>query len=206
MTPIVEYWFDIVCPYAYLGSTQIDGVAERTGARVVWKPFLLGGVLAAVNGKGEMPAMSGPRLRHNLLDMHRWAEHFGVTLAMPHDHPRKTVLALRALLAGGEPSFEPAAKSLFDAYWVRNEDVEDPAVVARALDRAGLDGAACVERASDAAIKADLRARTDEAIARGVFGAPTMFVGGDLFWGQDRFAFVEKALRRATDSRAQARP
>jgi 2-hydroxychromene-2-carboxylate isomerase len=203
MTPTVEYWFDIVCPYAYLGATQIDAVAMRVGARVEWKPFLLGGVLHAVNGASSMPAMSGPRLRHNLLDMHRWADHFGVTLGMPSNHPRRTVLALRALLAAGEPSFERAAKALFDAYWVRNEDVEQEAVVSGALDRAGLDGAALVAHASDPAIKAELRARTDRAIARGVFGAPAMFVGDDLYWGQDRLAFVERALaRRATEFRA----
>jgi 2-hydroxychromene-2-carboxylate isomerase len=192
---VVEIWYDVVCPYAYLGSTQIERVAVNAGAEVSWHPFLLGGVLRAVGtADNAMAQMSGPRLRHNWLDMHRWAEHFDVPLEMPMAHPRRTVLAMRAILAAGEAGRLPATRALFDAYWARGEDVADPAIVASALDRAGLDGAACVARAGEQAIKDELRARTDEAIARGIFGAPTFFVGTAMYWGQDRLGFVERAL------------
>ena len=194
MTRAVEVFYDIVCPYAYLGVTQIEAVAERTSAEIVWKPFLLGGVLNAIGNADPNGAMSAPKARHNLLDMHRWAEHFDVPLEMPDSHPRRTVLAMRALLAAGDEACLAATKALYESYWVLGEDVADGAVVARALTRAGLDGDACVGRADDPSIKAELRERTDEALSRGVFGAPSFFVGGEMFWGQDRLFFVERAL------------
>lgn len=195
--PVVEFWYDVVCPYAYIGSTQIEAVAARHGARVAWRPFLLGGVLKAVGTAGNaMEQMSRARLHHNWLDMHRWAEHFGVPLEMPAAHPRRTVLAMRAILAAGDDGRVAATRTLYESYWVRGEDVTRPDVVAAALDRAGLDGAACVERTADPAIKRELWGRTDEAVRRGLFGAPTMFVGGEMFWGQDRLAFVDCALAR----------
>lgn len=191
----VELWYDVVCPYAYLASTQIDRVAEEAGAAVDWRPFLLGGVLQAVGTSDDaMRQMSRPRLHHNWLDMHRWAEWFDVPLEMPAAHPRRTVLAMRTVLAAGEQGRVAVSRALFDAYWARGEDVADADVVARALDRGGLDGSSLVRRASDPAIKQELRDRTDEAIRRGVFGAPTMFVGDRMFWGQDRLSFVQRAL------------
>jgi len=194
----VEFWYDVVCPYAYLGSTQIERVAAEAGARVEWRPFLLGGVLKAVGtSDNAMNQMSRPRLHHNWLDMHRWADWFEVPLEMPAAHPRRTVLAMRAVLAAGEAARVPARRALFEAYWVRGEDVADPTVVTRVLDGAGLDGALLVERAADPAIKRELHDRTDEAIARGIFGAPTMFVGDEMFWGQDRLPFVARALAAA---------
>jgi 2-hydroxychromene-2-carboxylate isomerase len=130
--------------------------------------------------------------------MRRWADHFGVPLVMPPSHPNRTVLALRATIAA-EAEIPRASKALFRAYWAEGRDVSAPEVVREALDKAGLDGAALVQSAEEPRIKGALRARTDEAIALGVFGAPSFFVtapgaAGDLFWGQDRLAFVEKAL------------
>lgn len=190
----VEIWYDVVCPYAYLGSTQIERVAAAAGATVRWEPFLLGGVFNALGVPANLAAsLSEPKRRHNAIDLARWAELFGVPLRMPAEHPRRTVLALRALLAAG-PSRVSATHALFRAYWVEGLDVSEPAVVRDVLDRAGLDGASCVERASDPAIKEELRRRTDRALERGVFGAPSFFVGEELFWGQDRLDFVARAL------------
>ena len=129
--------------------------------------------------------------------MKRWADWWGVPFVMPPTHPNRTVLALRATLAA-DPQIPRASHALFHAYWGLGRDLSRPEVVREALDGAGLDGAALVQRAEDAAVKDALRARTDEAVARGVFGAPTMFVTVDgkteSFWGQDRLHFVEKAL------------
>jgi 2-hydroxychromene-2-carboxylate isomerase len=190
----VELYFDFSCPYAYLAHTQIDAFVARTKAEVIWKPMLLGGVFRAI-GTPDVPAtaMSSAKARLNALDMHRWADHFGVPLVMPPTHPNRTVLALRAALASG-PNLERASRALFRAYWAEGEDLSRPEVVRAALDSAGLDGAALVARADDQAIKDDLRARTDEAIAKGVFGEPAFVVGDELFWGQDRLAFVERAV------------
>jgi 2-hydroxychromene-2-carboxylate isomerase len=195
----VDFFYDFSCPYAYLASTQIEAVCARAGAELAWRPMLLGGVFQAV-GTVQVPfaVMSASKARHNAFDMMRWADHFSVPLTMPPMHPNRTVLALRATLAaeGGIPR---ASKALFAEYWVLGRDVSQPDVVRAALDRAGLDGTALVARAEDPAIKAALRACTAEAVARGVFGAPAFVVtapgaSGDLYWGQDRLDFVEKAL------------
>lgn len=192
----VEIWYDVVCPYAYLGSTQIERVAREAGATVRWEPFLLGGVFNALGVPSNLAAsLSEAKQRHNAKDLARWAEWFGVPLRMPDAHPRRTVLALRSILAAGEARV-PATHALFRAYWVDGLDVAEPAVVSDVLNRAGLDGASCVERASDPAIKDELRRSTDRALSRGIFGAPAFFVGDELFWGQDRLELVARALAR----------
>lgn len=192
----IDFHYDLSCPYAYLASTQIEAVAARTGAQLSFRPMLLGGVFRAV-GAPDAPSFGPAKARLNLLDMNRWADHLGVPFTMPPTHPNRTVLALRAVIAAGADLVR-ATHALFRAYWARGEDVSKPEVVRAALDGAGLDGAALVARAEDPAIKAELRALTDEAVARGVFGAPAMVVtaGGktDLYWGQDRLVFVENAL------------
>lgn len=192
---VVELYYDVVCPFAYLGSTQIEALAARTGARVVFRPMLLGGVFKALGAPADLTSsMPEAKRRHNERDMHRWAAHWGVPLVVPAQHPRSTVLAMRAILAAGEPSFARATHALYRAYWVEERDVTVPEVVAGVLDGAGLDGSDIATRATSQPIKDDLRARTDEAVSRGVFGAPTFFVGGEMYWGQDRLGFVEAAL------------
>lgn len=213
MAGTVEIFYDFSCPYAYLGHTQIEALCAEEQAALVWKPFLLGGVFkamgfpqASTGATGAFgPSMSPAKARNNLRDMHRWADHFGVPLNMPPTHPNRTVLALRATLAAqaieGERGLVAATKAIYRAYWIDAADVADPAVLRAALDGAGIDGAALIVAAEGAEVKDELRARTDEAIAAGVFGAPTFLVhAGDalppqLFWGQDRLEFVRKALR-----------
>lgn len=195
----VDFLYDFVCPYAYLAHTQIEGLAAREGAVLTYCPFLLGGVFRAL-GTPDVPAaaMSAAKARLNALDMHRWADLFGVPLRMPEGHPRSTVLALRAALAA--PDLPRASKALFNAYWAQGRDLSLSDVVRDALDGAGLDGAALVAHAEAPEIKQELRARTDAAVEAGVFGAPTFLVTGPaggphLIWGQDRLHFVEQVLR-----------
>jgi 2-hydroxychromene-2-carboxylate isomerase len=194
----VDFFYDFACPYAYLGHTQIEALCERAGAELAWRPFLLGGVFRALDvPDSPAAAMPANKARLNALDMMRWANVFGVPLVVPPTHPNRTVLALRAALASGD--LPRASKALFRAYWVLGRDVSQPAVVAEALAEAGFDGAALVAAAEAPAIRDELRRRTGEALEAGVFGAPTFIVTvGDappqLFWGQDRLVFVEKAL------------
>jgi 2-hydroxychromene-2-carboxylate isomerase len=198
----LDFYFDFSCPFAYLASTRIEAIAARTGATLTWKPMLLGGVFRALAApQSPAESMSPAKLRHNGLDMLRWAERLGVPLRVPAAHPMRTVKALRALLALPEPSWPAFAHAVYRAYWQRGQDVTARDTLAAALAEAGVTGAAA-ERAlaadEDPAIKQELVRRTDEAIARGVFGAPTMFVGdgpdAKMYWGQDRLHMVEEAL------------
>ncbi|MSP24125.1 MAG: 2-hydroxychromene-2-carboxylate isomerase [Myxococcales bacterium] len=212
----VDFYYDIVCPYAYLAHTQIEAACARHGAELSWKPILLGGLFRAVRGDdGPMPNMPAAKRRMNLLDMMRWAEHWEVPLVLPEAHPRRTVLAMRTIVASRAPV--AAAKALFLAYWRDGLDVASETVVAEVLDGAGDhacgggvrgdDSAgdhACgggnwlVGRAAEAAVKEDLVRRTEEARLAGAFGVPTFVVHGkgdpELFWGQDRIGFVEQLL------------
>lgn len=189
----VDLWFDYSCPYAYLASTQAEALAARTGAELRWQPMLLGGVFRA-NGTPQnlSQVLSPAKARHNALDMHRWAERFGVPLTMPPSHPMRTVDALRAtLLSGIDPK---VIHGFYRAYWVEGRDVADRATIRDVLVAAGHDADALLARLGESAVKDDLRARTERAIELGIFGAPTWVVDGELYWGQDRMPFVEGAL------------
>lgn len=200
MAAAIELWFDYTCPFAYLASTQARSVAARTGATLVWKPFLLGGVFRAQGTSQNLSETLGPaKGAHNLADMQRWAKRFGVPLVMPAGHPMRSVEALRATLACG---IDPKViDGFYRAYWVEGRPISDRAVIRDVVTTAGHDPERVLAAIDTAAIKDDLRARTDEAIAKGVFGAPAWFVDGELFWGQDRIPFVEAAVRKKQSPR-----
>lgn len=200
----LEIYFDFSCPYAYIAATQIEVVAARHGATLTWQPMLLGGVFRSIGaGEGPMATMPPTKARHNAQDMHRWAEVYEAPLAIPAGHPRRTVGALRALLSLPESDWPPVIHGFYRAYWVEGLDPSAPATIRRVIMDAGLSQDAAdraVAAVEDPAIKDELRARTDEAVARGVFGAPATFVtGGELpepllFWGQDRLTMIEAVL------------
>jgi 2-hydroxychromene-2-carboxylate isomerase len=186
----VELWFDFSCPYAYLASRR----AGTLGFPIDWRPMLLGGVFRG-SGAGDGPnaSLSPPKARHNVHDMHRWAHLFREPFRMPAGHPFRTVRALRVLLAIPHSRWPAAIEAIFAAYWQRGEDVGADPVLAAALRGAGLadaELAQAFERADDAPIKDELRRRTDEALALGIFGAPAWVdrrtAGHVMVWGQDR--------------------
>jgi 2-hydroxychromene-2-carboxylate isomerase len=195
---ITEYFFDFSCPYAYLGSTQIESLCGRRGAELKWKPMLLGGVFRAVGTAQNMAeGMVVAKARHNLNDMRRWASLWEVELEIPPGHPFRCVRALRALLSLPEDRWPPVIHALYRSYWIDGADIARPEVIETALEVAGIDAAArtrALAANDDPALKDELRRRTDEAIDRGVFGAPAIFVGDKLFWGQDRLGLVDEAL------------
>lgn len=175
----LEFWFDYACPWAYLASTQVEGLAARIGARLVWRPMLLGGIFRALGTPQDLGATLSPqKARNELVDRARWASLLGVPLDAPPEHPRRTVEALRATLARGcDPD---VVRAFFRAYWVERRAVEDPAVVREIAGDVDLE-----------AQREPLRAATDEALARGVFGAPALVLDGELYWGLDRMQFLE---------------
>ena len=190
MSRTLEFYYDFSCPYAYLASTQVRALAERAGVELTYEPFLLGGVFKAIGN--DVGKRAGARLRTDAIDLMRWAEHWGVPLEPPPGHPNRTTTALRAALASGD--LPRATHALFHAYWVEKKNLANPGELTEVLDRTGFEGARLVARAQDDDMKAELRRRTDAALARGIFGAPTFFVDGAMYWGQDRLDFVARAL------------
>ncbi len=198
----VEFWFDFSCPYAYLASQAVEEICAQAGATLQLRPMLLGGVFRATGaGDGPMATLTPRRALNNSRDMHRWAEWRGVTLRIPAAHPIRTVRALRTLLGLPEARWPAAMHALYAAYWQAGADITDDAVIAAALTVAGVPAAEqdAARRGADTdAVKDDLRRRTDEAVALGIFGAPAMVVrrpdGPVLLWGQDRLHWLAAVL------------
>ncbi len=192
----VEVFFDYSSPFAYLGTTQVEGVARRHGAEVVWKPFLLGALFKAL-GTPLVPLATFPaaKARHQALDLQRWAAHYGVPFRFRSQFPLNSVALLRLTLAAPAPERPALIHRLMALAWAEDA-VFDEATLAAALRDVGLDEG-LVARTKDPAIKQALFDATEEAIERGVPGAPTFIVGDELFWGQDRLLFVDKALASA---------
>lgn len=185
--------FDYSCPYAYLGYTQVHALAERAGAEVRLLPMLLGGVFRHVGTPQKLFAtLSAQKAAHNARDMDRWAELFAVPLRMPAEHPFRTVEALRAtIVTGVDPK---VVRGFYDAYWVEGRPISTELVLRDVLSRAGHDADRVLADIATDGPKDELRRLTDLAISRGVFGAPAFWVDGELYWGQDRMDFVERAL------------
>jgi 2-hydroxychromene-2-carboxylate isomerase len=190
----LQYHFDIVCPYAYLGSTQMANLCERNNASLSWHPVLLGGMLKSVKVDPMFTTKLSPaKAKHNILDMYRHADVMGVPFQFNPLHPIRTVQVQRALIVA--QANETLIHKLYRAYWVDNLDLSQASVLKDVIDSAGLDGAAVLEETDNPAIKAQLRQATDEVVERGAFGVPAMFVGDELVWGQDRLHFVERLLQ-----------
>ena len=192
----IRFYFDLSCPYAYLASLQLSSIEARTACRVALRPFLLGGVFASLGQAQNMSTtLSPPKQRHNRADLLRQAAWAGAPIASPLRHPNRTVVALRALLCAPPDSRRDVMHSFFAAYWQEAEDIADRNVLARRLDRLGLDADHILQEAQSDFARATLRQATDEALAVGVFGAPAFVVGDELFWGADRVEMVVRAAR-----------
>ena len=196
--PALDFWFDYASPFAYLASTQIEQVATAAGTTVRYRPMLLGAVFKAV-GAADVPLFAMPEAKQRYItgELDRWARWWGARLRFPTRFPIRTVTALRLTLLAGSRTAALVAR-LFRAAWVENRDQSDVVELRRLAADVGLDPA-LVDGASEPPAKQALHDVTSEAIAAGVFGAPTTIVhdpGGPLaFWGQDRLALVATALR-----------
>ncbi|HQR29912.1 MAG TPA: 2-hydroxychromene-2-carboxylate isomerase [Anaeromyxobacteraceae bacterium] len=190
----LEFFYDFVSPYSYLASTRVEAEVARVGGTVRFRPFLLGGVFNATGNRApiETPAKG----RHLATDLGRWARRLGVPFAWPAKFPVLTVLPLRAAFAAEKAGvLVPFTHAVYRAYWAEGKDISDGAVVAAVATAAGLDGAALVAAAPG--YKEALKASTQEAVDRGSYGAPTFFVGDEMFVGNDRLDFAIEALARA---------
>jgi 2-hydroxychromene-2-carboxylate isomerase len=189
----LRFCFDFVSPYAYLAWTQIHAVAERHGRAVEPVPVVFGAILDACGQKG--PAEIPSKRAYLFKNCVRLAHGFGVPFAPPPAHPFNPLLALRtSLLPMPEPTRRALVDRLFVAAWGGGGGIAEPADVAAAASAVGLDGDQLVHSAGAPAIKDLLRRNTDEALAAGAFGVPTMFADGELFWGVDALGHLERFL------------
>lgn len=193
--PILDFFFDLSSPYSYLAATRLPALAERTGAEIRWRPMVLYAVFGATGNR--MPAESPPKAQWMLGDLGRWSTHYGVPFRMNSRFPVNALQAMRLILVGERHGrAEQVATEAFRRVWAEDRDVTSPDELQQIAAAAGLPGDATAA-ITDPAIKDALKANTDEAIRRGVFGAPAFLVGDTLFWGNDRLHFVEQALAAA---------
>jgi 2-hydroxychromene-2-carboxylate isomerase len=191
----VELWFDFASNYCYPTLMRIEPMAREHGLAIDWRPFLLGPVFQAMGWAGPPLFLHEAKGRYVWRDMERRCARFGLPFARPSAFPRHTVLALRiATLAADAPWMAAYCRAVAQASFAHDRDIGREEVLRDILAGLGQDADAVVAAATTQPVKDALRARTDEAMARGVFGAPTLFVDDEMFWGDDR---VEDALEWA---------
>jgi 2-hydroxychromene-2-carboxylate isomerase len=195
MPDAIDFYFDFSSPYGYLASRRIGEIVARHGRGVRWRPMMLGAAFAATGGKPlvEMPLKGDYAKR----DLARTARFWGIPFAMPRQFPVVTLAAARAFywLEETAPSLAvPFAEAAFAALFAEDRDIAQPSVVAELVRSVGADAEAGSAAIGTPAIKARLRAETEAAVARGVFGSPFLFVDGEPFWGADRMDQVERWL------------
>lgn len=195
MSKSVEFYFDFGSPTSYLAYTQLPGICAAAGAELVYRPALLGGVFQAT---GNVSPIAVPaKGRYTLIDMQRFARRYGVPLKMNPHFPINTLLLMRAATGVQlrQPErFEALLACVFKGMWVDALNLGDAAVLGPLLAEAGFDPQALLALAAEQEVKDALKANTEAAIKRGMFGAPTLFVGEEMFFGQDRLDFVREAL------------
>jgi 2-hydroxychromene-2-carboxylate isomerase len=194
MATELEFFFDYGSPFSYLADSQLKGLAARTGARIIYRPMLLGGVFKETGNSS--PITIEAKRKYSNIDLERWAKHYGVPALHNAYFPINTIRLMRGAIAAERLGVFPAYHcAMYDAFWRDGLNLGDTAIVREALARAGLDPGRIAATSEEHAVKDALRASTEEAVARGAFGAPTFFVGDQMFWGNDRLMFVEEALR-----------
>ena len=197
MSKTVEFFFDLGSPASYLAHTQLPAICRDNGATLVYRPMLLVGVFQATGNAS--PAMIPAKGRYMLRDLARFAERYGVPMRFNPHFPLNTLSLMRLVVAiqlHQPERLEAGLQVLFQAIWVDGLNLGNPALVAEVLTAAGFDAEALQAQIAEQEVKDALKACTEEAVKRGVFGAPTCFVDGEMFFGQDRLDFVREALAR----------
>jgi len=201
----VEFWFDFGSPASYLAWYQLPKIAASRGATIGWRPMLLGGVFQATSNRSpvEIPAKG----RWMQEDLPRWAARYGAPYKRNPHFPINTLALMRGavgLQAKKDPRFLKYVETVFRAMWEEERNMGDPAVAGGVLAGAGFSPAEFMALVGDPAVKDRLKAVTQEAIERGVFGAPTFFVDGTMHFGQDRLDFVADRLAANPDEATAA--
>jgi 2-hydroxychromene-2-carboxylate isomerase len=195
----VEFFYDLVSPYSYLAYGRVGDMCKEHGAELVLRPMLLGAVHKAVGLRAPIEIKS--KGRYQLRDIHRWAEHYGLPMKFPDPFPFRTLKTMRAAVAlEGDGDLEQFTREAFDLYWEEGgapkgfEAADEDGPLMEVASRIGRDPEELLEKASSGEAKEALKGATAASVERGVFGAPTFFVGDEMFWGNDRLHFVEAAI------------
>jgi 2-hydroxychromene-2-carboxylate isomerase len=197
---LVEFHFDFGSPNAYLAHCVIPAIEQRTGARFVYVPILLGGVFKATNNRSPVESFAGVRnkLEYERLEMERFIRRHGITFQFNPFFPVNTLLLMRGAIAAQTLGvFERYVDAMFRHMWTAPKKMDDANVVRSALDECGFDSTRFSELVQTAAIKDQLLANTNRSVERGTFGAPTFYVGDDIYFGKDRLRDVEEAIASA---------
>jgi 2-hydroxychromene-2-carboxylate isomerase len=198
----VEFFFDLVSPYSYLAHGRVGRICEKHGAELVLRPMLLGGVHKAVGLQApiEIPAKG----RYQMRDIRRWARYYGLPIQFPEPFPFRTLKTMRAAMwCAQEGELEAFTRKAFALYWEEGgapkglEEADEDGPLREVARRIGADPADLLQGAAASETKKVLKDATTAAVERGIFGAPTFFVGDEMFWGNDRLHFVEAALKDA---------
>jgi 2-hydroxychromene-2-carboxylate isomerase len=199
----VEFFYDLSSPWTYIAFHNLETLTSRTGASLCLRPILVGGVFNAVNPSvyAAREAADNPKFKHSWRVMRDWAKLAGVEVNFPSIyHPAKSINAMRMAcsLAGDQVALKTFSKAAFESYFVAQENLDDADVLVAVANKAGLDGEAMRVASQTDAVKSLLRANTDEVIARGGYGSPTIFVDTDkMYFGNDQLPLVEFALNRS---------
>ena len=195
MSAAVEFFFDYGSPYSYLADRCLVELRERRGVEIVYRPMLLGGVFKATGNRSPAAEPVEAKRRYGGLALRRAAEARGTTLRMNPHFPVNTLMLMRtAIAAQQEGIFAGYHEAVYPAFWVEGLDLGKESVLANLLDAAGLDAGRLAELRSQDSVKQALRLNTEEAVDRGAFGAPTFFVGDEIFFGIDHLSDLERAL------------
>lgn len=187
-SPALEFWFDFASTYSYVGAMRVEGLCREAGVALTWRPFLLGPLFTQQLGIKDSPFNVQPaRAKYMRRDLERVSSKYGLAFTMPAVFPQRSILAARVACAALEqPWVGDFIRAVFHAEFVEGRDIADGEVLEGVLRALDVDAAPWVAKAGQEDTKRQLRTFTDEAAARGVFGAPNMFTRGEHFFGQDR--------------------
>ncbi|MBW9102745.1 2-hydroxychromene-2-carboxylate isomerase [Paraburkholderia phenoliruptrix] len=183
----IEFWFDFGSNYSYLSAMRIEAEAAARGVRVLWRPFLLGPIFRALGYDNSPFVLQKEKGAYVWKDMERQCRKYGLAWTGPSVFPRAALLALRVALLGAQREWIAAyCREIMQQNFVHDRDIGSVEVVSEALAKLGLPAQQIIADAQSDANKLRLREQTEAAAAKGIFGAPTFFVGNEMFWGNDR--------------------
>lgn len=196
MAKVVDYYLSLISPFAYLGSAQLEKIAARRGAEVRVKPVDLPAIFPKTGGLA-LAKRAPARQAYRLVELKRWSAYRGLPLNLhPKHFPAPEGRAAGLVIAAGQGGGDPLrlAHAILRAVWAEERDIAEEATLEEIARDTGHDARALLARAGEAKVRAAYEALTEEALARGVFGAPTYVFNDELFWGQDRLDFLDRAL------------